>query len=113
MSAGSDILVRRLNATEVRAQLDGLAAVLVDCVAGGASVSYLAPFSHERRATNSRRGRQMSKTAAGCFSLPSRGTRSSAPSRSSPRRHRTSPIARMSRKCWCAAARGAVASALR
>lgn len=48
MSAGSDIRVRRLNATEVRAQLDGLAAVLVDCVAGGASVSYLAPFSHDQ-----------------------------------------------------------------
>jgi GNAT superfamily N-acetyltransferase len=31
---------------EVRAQLDGLASVLVDCVEGGASVSYMAPFSH-------------------------------------------------------------------
>jgi GNAT superfamily N-acetyltransferase len=30
------------------ANLDGLAAVLVDCVAGGASVSYMAPFSHEQ-----------------------------------------------------------------
>ena len=29
-------------------QLDGLAAVLADCVAGGASVSYMAPFSHEQ-----------------------------------------------------------------
>ena len=33
---------------EVREQLDGLAAVLVDCVAGGASVSYMAPFSHDQ-----------------------------------------------------------------
>jgi ribosomal protein S18 acetylase RimI-like enzyme len=40
------IEIRRLGATEVHEQLDGLAAVLVDCVAGGASVSYLAPFSH-------------------------------------------------------------------
>jgi GNAT superfamily N-acetyltransferase len=48
MSAGEQIEVRRLGVTEVRAQLDGLAAVLVDCVAGGASVSYLAPFSHEQ-----------------------------------------------------------------
>ena len=31
-----------------KTQLDGLAAVLVDCVAGGASVSYMAPFSHEQ-----------------------------------------------------------------
>lgn len=28
-------------------QLDGLASVLADCVDGGASVGYLAPFSHE------------------------------------------------------------------
>jgi GNAT superfamily N-acetyltransferase len=40
--------IRRLGATEVHAQLDGLADVLVDCVAGGASVSYMAPFSHEQ-----------------------------------------------------------------
>jgi ribosomal protein S18 acetylase RimI-like enzyme len=41
------IEIRGLDAAEARAQLDGLAAVLVDCVAGGASVSYMAPFSHE------------------------------------------------------------------
>ena len=33
--------------TEVREQLDALAAVLHDCVDGGASVSYMAPFSLE------------------------------------------------------------------
>jgi GNAT superfamily N-acetyltransferase len=48
MSATEQIEIRRLGVTEVHAQLDGLAAVLVDCVAGGASVSYLAPFSHEQ-----------------------------------------------------------------
>jgi ribosomal protein S18 acetylase RimI-like enzyme len=37
--------VRRLHAGEVRAYLDGLAGVLEDCVAGGASISYLAPFT--------------------------------------------------------------------
>ena len=47
MSAAEQIEIRRLGQTEVHAQLDGLAAVLVDCVAGGASVSYLSPFSHE------------------------------------------------------------------
>ena len=31
----------------MHAQLDGLAGVLADCVAGGASVSYMAPFSHD------------------------------------------------------------------
>lgn len=39
--------IRRLDGGELHAQLDALAAVLADCVAGGASVSYLEPFSHE------------------------------------------------------------------
>ncbi len=39
------IEVRRLEPPEVHEQLDALAAVLHDCVAGGASVSYMAPFS--------------------------------------------------------------------
>ena len=39
--------IRRLDVAEVREHLDALAAVLHDCVAGGASVSYMAPFSHE------------------------------------------------------------------
>jgi len=41
------IEIRLLAPAEVQEQLDALAAVLHDCVAGGASVSYLAPFSHE------------------------------------------------------------------
>jgi ribosomal protein S18 acetylase RimI-like enzyme len=48
MSANAQIEIRRLSASEARAQLDGLAAVLADCVAGGASVSYMAPFSHDQ-----------------------------------------------------------------
>jgi ribosomal protein S18 acetylase RimI-like enzyme len=48
MSAAEQIEIRRLGVAEVYAQLDGLAAVLVDCVEGGASVSYLAPFSHDQ-----------------------------------------------------------------
>jgi GNAT superfamily N-acetyltransferase len=39
--------IRRLDAFEALRELDGLAAVLVDCVEGGASVSYMAPFSHD------------------------------------------------------------------
>jgi ribosomal protein S18 acetylase RimI-like enzyme len=39
------IEVRCLVASELRAHLDGLAAVLADCVDGGASVGYMAPFS--------------------------------------------------------------------
>jgi len=41
------IEIRRLAPTDIQEQLDALAGVLADCVAGGASVSYLAPFSHE------------------------------------------------------------------
>jgi|SRR5689334_4504685 ribosomal protein S18 acetylase RimI-like enzyme len=47
MAAVEQIQVRRLGAAEVREQLDGLAAVLLDCVEGGASVSYMAPFTHD------------------------------------------------------------------
>ncbi len=42
-----DIEIRRLDGSELRADLDGLARVLEDCVAGGASISYMAPFSHD------------------------------------------------------------------
>jgi GNAT superfamily N-acetyltransferase len=48
VSATEQIEIRRLGATDTHAQLDGLAGVLADCVAGGASVSYLAPFSREQ-----------------------------------------------------------------
>jgi GNAT superfamily N-acetyltransferase len=47
VSATEQIEVRRLGVTDVREQLDALAAVLHDCVAGGASVSYMAPFPPE------------------------------------------------------------------
>jgi GNAT superfamily N-acetyltransferase len=46
MSRLEQVAVRRLRATEMRVHLDELAAVLADCVAGGASVSYMDPFSH-------------------------------------------------------------------
>lgn len=58
--------VRRLDPAEARRRLDGLAAVLADCVQGGASVSFMAPFSHEdaREAfdgfvTDAERGRRL------------------------------------------------------
>jgi GNAT superfamily N-acetyltransferase len=43
-----ELEIRGLGAAEIRAELDGLAAVLADCVEGGASVRYLAPFSPEQ-----------------------------------------------------------------
>jgi len=41
------IEIERLDAGELRQHLDGLARVLHDCVDGGASVGYMAPFSLE------------------------------------------------------------------
>ena len=48
MPAADRIEIRRLDGIDLQAQLDGLAGVLADCVAGGASVSFMAPFSHEQ-----------------------------------------------------------------
>jgi ribosomal protein S18 acetylase RimI-like enzyme len=47
MSATEQIEVRRLARGEARERLDALAGVLADCVDGGASVGYMAPFTHE------------------------------------------------------------------
>jgi GNAT superfamily N-acetyltransferase len=44
-AVSAQIEIRRLASHELSAHLDALAAVLHDCVEGGASVSYLAPFS--------------------------------------------------------------------
>ncbi|CAG9233035.1 GCN5-related N-acetyltransferase [Paraburkholderia tropica] len=41
------IAVRRLGANEAAASLDALADVLMDCVEGGASVSFMAPLARE------------------------------------------------------------------
>jgi ribosomal protein S18 acetylase RimI-like enzyme len=40
------VRIRRLEGAELEEHLDGLADVLADCVAGGASVSYMHPFDH-------------------------------------------------------------------
>jgi len=45
--ASEQVEIRRLDAAAARAELDGLGAVLADCVEGGASVRYMAPFSRE------------------------------------------------------------------
>lgn len=47
MTESVEVEIRRLDAAAARTHLDDLAAVLVDCVEDGASVGYLAPFSHE------------------------------------------------------------------
>ncbi len=47
MPASGRVEIRLLHGAEGRTHVDELAAVLADCVAGGASVNYMAPFSHE------------------------------------------------------------------
>ena len=42
--------IRRLSAVEARENLDALGEVLADCVEGGASVSFMAPFSRAQAA---------------------------------------------------------------
>jgi GNAT superfamily N-acetyltransferase len=51
MAATEQIEIRRLGPDEPRERLDALAEVLADCVAGGASVGYMAPFSHAQART--------------------------------------------------------------
>ena len=41
-----DVEIRRLEPGELGEHLDALASVLLDCVEGGASVGYMAPFTH-------------------------------------------------------------------
>ena len=47
MPAHEPIEIERLTAID-ETEVDALASVLVDCVEGGASVRYLAPFTHEQ-----------------------------------------------------------------
>ena len=43
-----DMTVRRINAVEANACIEALADVLIDCVEGGASVSFMLPLSREK-----------------------------------------------------------------
>lgn len=64
------IEIRRLASTALDEQLDALAGGLVDCVAGGASVSYLAPFWHEQARSAFEPLTPRSSRVGGCFSPP-------------------------------------------
>lgn len=43
-----NVTIRRVGANEAAACIEGLAEVLIDCVDGGASVSFMAPLSREK-----------------------------------------------------------------
>jgi GNAT superfamily N-acetyltransferase len=44
----ADVTIRRLDGDGARAALDGLADVLIDCVEGGASVSFMLPMPRDK-----------------------------------------------------------------
>lgn len=48
MVENNGVVVRRLTAQDAAECIDGLADLLIDCVEGGASVSFMLPLSHER-----------------------------------------------------------------
>ncbi|GAC1479390.1 MAG: GNAT family N-acetyltransferase [Gemmatimonadaceae bacterium] len=45
---GGGYLIRPLDATEARKRVRDLSAILIDCVEGGASVSFMAPLTREK-----------------------------------------------------------------
>jgi GNAT superfamily N-acetyltransferase len=48
VTLGEGFAIRRLDVDEARAAVPGLADVLIDCVAGGASVSFMAPLELDK-----------------------------------------------------------------
>lgn len=48
VATDSTITIRRLGANEAAASAEALAEVLIDCVHGGASVSFMAPLPHDK-----------------------------------------------------------------
>ncbi|VVE42882.1 acetyltransferase [Pandoraea fibrosis] len=50
MSASSSITLQRLDGTQALAAVEALTDVLIDCVEGGASVSFMLPLTRERAA---------------------------------------------------------------
>jgi len=105
--AKADIIALDAPVAEQRAGSTGR--VLVDCVEGCASVSFMAPFSHDEALAFS--GKSRARSSAGDTVLL--GARldagSSARSSSDWIRRPTSRTAPISRKCWCIAPRAAMA----
>jgi hypothetical protein len=88
--------------------IEQLASVLVDCVEGGASVSFMAPFSLEEGLAFFRK--VAGSVASGDAVLLAAKLDGNIVGSGWTRR-RTSRIGRISRKCWCIALRAAAASA--
>ena len=65
-AAMEPVTVERLDVNGARRHRDALAAVLVDCVEGGASVSFMAPFTHDEARGVLRLGRTGHRRRRAC-----------------------------------------------
>jgi hypothetical protein len=95
------------------AALGQLADVLVDCVEGGASVSFMSPLTHAEALAFFRKVAGLVAAGDTVLLAARLAAGSSARCSSGWTRRRTSRIAPTSRKCWCTARRAAAASARR
>ncbi len=98
--------VRRLSAAEIPTHLDSLCDVLTDCVEGGASVSFMLPFSVEKArafwldvAKSTARDERLVLAAFDAQGKPS------APYSLFSASRKTSRTARTSQNCWYTDAR--------
>lgn len=112
MNATTDttITVRRLGANEAAASAEALAEVLIDCVQGGASVSFMAPLPRDKALAFWRgvaEGVARNERVLLVARMAPRA--SSAPCSSSPPCPTTSPTAPTWPRCWCTARPGAAA----
>lgn len=95
-----NITVRRVGADEAPAYIEALADVLIDCVEGGASVSFMLPISRATAVGFWTRVAQGSRvTSASCSSPKTPKGMSWAPCRLSSINPRISRIGPMSRRC--------------
>ena len=105
------VTVRRLGAGEAFDAVEGLADVLIDCVEGGASVSFMLPLARDKALAFWRGSPPASHAAnAPCWSPRTPWVRSSAPCSSSWRCRTTSPTGPTSPRCWSTAAPAAQVS---
>lgn len=105
--------IRRLAGEEILARLDELAEVLLDCVEGGASVSFMWPLPRERALAF---WRGVGESVAGderLLLVAEAEGGSSVPCNCSSTNRRTSRTAPTWRRCWCTGVRVGAASARR
>ena len=97
--------LRRLHALE-DAQMTELATVLIDCVEGGASVSFMQPLTRDRAVAFWRgvaQGVSAGQRPSRCWP-PKTRTACAAPFNCCWTNPRTNPTAPMCPRCWCIAA---------